>query len=152
MSRRNGHRREAKPKLSPTLRVSLAQLELEASEASTPAREVRWVSTRDTCHNKLERDYYDHLVMLRRAGEIHDFRYEPCSFRLGNDCRYEPDFMILYPDGRTVFHETKGRMFAHSRVKIKTFVTLYPFFPLYLVERSKNGRFDVTRFDPITLL
>lgn len=152
MSRRNGRHHAPKAKVSQSLRVSLAQLEAEAREAARPAPEVRWVGTRDTCKNKLERDYYDHLTHLRQAGEIHDFRYEACSFRLGDGCFYMPDFLVLHADGRLTIDETKGRMFAHSLVKLKVFATLYPFFALRLVERTKHDRFEITPYRPITLL
>jgi len=157
MSRRPRHHAangDRHVKASVKLRVSLDQLLAEAGEAQGPPPEVRLVGTRDTCKNGLERDYYQHLSDLRRAGEIHDFRYEPMGLRIGFNCRFHVDFVVIYPDGRVCLHEVKGgRIEDDAVVKLKVVATLYPWFPLYLVRRPRVGSpWQVERINPSTLL
>ncbi len=46
--------------------------------------------------------------------------YEPCSLWVSGGFRYTPDFLIIMPDGRLAFVETKGsfRLQSHSRARI----------------------------------
>ena len=141
--------RPAKEKVSK--RVSVEQHLREMGYLTADPPEVRWVPTKDTLKNKLERDYWEHLEELRLAGEIIDFRYERIAFILGHDCRFFPDFLVIYPDGRITLHEVKGFMEEDARVKLKTFASLFPYFPLYLVTRERaNARWKVERVKPLT--
>ena len=46
--------------------------------------------------------------------------YEPCSLWVSGGFRYTPDFLIIMPDGRLAFVETKGsfRLQSHSRARL----------------------------------
>ncbi len=85
--------------------------------------------------NNTEKQYAQHLEMLRLAGEIESYSYEPETLRIGNDCRYTPDFRVLRNDPHisitassevqvpfyTIeFHEVKGT--ARKGPKSKPFV------------------------------
>lgn len=134
-----------------SMRVSVDQHLRECGHLPPDPPEVRWVATKDTLKNKLERDYWEHLDGLRQAGEILDFRYEKLAFTLGHDCRLQPDFLVIYPDGRIEIHECKGFMEEDARVKLKTFATAFPYFPLYLITRERpNAGWKVERIKPLT--
>lgn len=62
--------------------------------------------------NRTETAYSQHLEVLRLAGEIVWWRFEPLTLRLthpdaGQPITYTPDFVILYPDGRTYMDDIK---------------------------------------------
>ena len=46
--------------------------------------------------------------------------YEPCSLWVSGGFRYTPDFLVIMPDGRLAFVETKGcfRLQSHSRARL----------------------------------
>lgn len=68
--------------------------------------------------NKTEEAYRDHLELLKRSGEILDYAFEPETLKIGQDCRYTPDFRVIKFDGGykvpdscvpfIEFHEVKG--------------------------------------------
>lgn len=78
--------------------------------------------------NGLERRWAQRLDALKRAGEIQEWRYQPITLLLGEDCRYTPDFLITNLDGSLALHETKGYMQEDARVKLHTAATLFPEF------------------------
>ena len=77
--------------------------------------------------NRLETDYAWRLEMLKRAGEIADYAFEPVKLRLADRTFYTPDFMVIMPDGVIEFHETKGFWQDDARVKIKGAAELHPY-------------------------
>jgi len=95
--------------------------------------------------NKLEQAYSDVLAHRVRQGEIAWFKYEGVTFRLGQDCRYTPDFMVMTPDGGIELHETKGFMQDDALVKIKACVAQYPF-PLVIVTKDAKKDGGAWRF------
>jgi hypothetical protein len=109
-----------------------------------PDRPVVWVEDVRDLMNGTEREYAKLLDQQILAGEVFEWRFEPCSFNLGHSCRYNPDFLVILADGRVEFHEVKGgRIEEDSLVKMKTFATVYGFFPLKLAQRTKKG-FTIT--------
>jgi hypothetical protein len=94
--------------------------------------------------NKLESSYASHLEILKRAGEIVDYKFESIKLKIGvKTCWYCCDFWVLAKDGVTEFHETKGP-FARddSMVKLKSAALQYPHFRFFLV-RKDGKRFSV---------
>ena len=85
--------------------------------------------------NKLEADYHALLTQRMLAGEIAWMKYEGITLKLGQDCRYTPDFAIMLADGTMELHETKGFMQEDALVKLKTCAEMYPF-RLCLVKRQ----------------
>ena len=59
--------------------------------------------------NKGEAAYAAHLEQRKRAGEIHDYRFEPMKLRLADNTFYSPDFEVMLPepDARIEMHEVK---------------------------------------------
>ena len=84
--------------------------------------------------NKMERAYGCTLE-VRPDVVWHEF--EGITLRLGNDCRYTPDFSLMLRDGSIECHETKGFMRDDALVKIKVAAASYPF-KFVLVKRVKG--------------
>lgn len=93
--------------------------------------------------NKLEQAYAWHLEVLKRAGEIVDFKYESVKLKIGvKTCWYCPDFWVLANDGVSEYHETKGWMRDDAAIKLKSAALQYPHFRFFLV-RKDGKRFSV---------
>jgi len=90
------------------------------------------------CPNRLEADYANHLEILKRIGDIVDYKYESVKLKVGvNTSWYTPDFWILAKDGVTEFHETKGSFFRDdAKAKLKAAALIYPHFRFFLVRRD----------------
>ena len=88
--------------------------------------------------NKLERAYADHLYARQLAGEIKKYWFQGMTLRLGNDCRYTPDFVVLLASGELEMHEVKGFWRDDARVKIKVAAEMYPF-RFIAVQKDKQG-------------
>lgn len=57
--------------------------------------------------NKTEQSYSQYLDTLQKAGLIESYAYEVETLKLGDDCRYTPDFRV-FKNGFIEFHEVKG--------------------------------------------
>lgn len=97
--------------------------------------------------NRLEAAYADLLTERLHAGEIVWFRYEGITLKLGQDCRFTPDFAVMLADDTIELHETKGFMQDDALVKLKTAAELFPF-RLVLVTKAakKDGGQWQTRY------
>lgn len=110
-----------------------------------PERPVVWVEDVKDLMNGPEREFANLLDVRVAAGEVREWRFEPCSFRLGHACHYTPDFLVVLADGRVEFVEVKGgRIEEDALAKMKTFVAIYSFLPLLLARRGKKG-FSIER-------
>src|ERR1044072_6287022 len=87
--------------------------------------------------NKTEEAFAHILEAQKRSGEIREWHFEGLTLRLGDDCRYTPDFYTVEAAGFIHLHETKGFMRDDALVKLKTCATIYPF-PLTLWLYSKG--------------
>lgn len=58
--------------------------------------------------NKTEAAYDGHLELQLRFGQILWHQFEAITIRLGNDCRFTPDQLVMLPDGHLELHDTKG--------------------------------------------
>lgn len=120
----------------------------EKPKAKGP-RKARYTRHEKGKRNKLEARYEAHLGMLKAAGEIYDFAFEPEKFRLANEgdaCYFTPDFRVLLNDGTVEFHDTKGFMEEDALIKIKWFVQQHPY-PLVIVKWVK-GDWQLERYEP----
>lgn len=77
--------------------------------------------------NNTEREYADLLEGLRLAGDIAHYWFEQFTFKLADDLRYTPDFVVQRSDGTLECHEVKGFWEEDARVKIKMAAQLFPF-------------------------
>jgi hypothetical protein len=110
--------------------------------------------------SKLEAKYASHLEMLRIAGKIQEWRYEPIRLRLAKLTTYTPDFLLLGDTGdlwsqsftdvgsfstHMVFVEVKGSWKAKgaavSRNKLKIAAEMYPWFH-FTAATYRNGTWE----------
>lgn len=91
--------------------------------------------------NGLERSYAETVLAPRKmAGEIIEWWFEAITFKLADDCRYTPDFLVLLADQSLECHETKGFMRDDAQVKLKIAAQMFPFkFVLCKKETKKQG-------------
>jgi len=95
--------------------------------------------------NQTERRYSDRLELLKRAGEIVWYEFEPINLRLGNNLFYSPDFMVLTKDLALQIHEVKGTYVTDDAlVKIKAAAAKFPF--EFIMYKYKNKTWEETRF------
>lgn len=75
----------------------------------TPRRFVRGrsVGHKPGQMNKTEEAYAAWLATRKLTGEILDYRFESMSLKLGPDCRYTPDFLVIAADMTMECHEVK---------------------------------------------
>lgn len=97
--------------------------------------------------NGLEKAYAMVLESRLQAGDILAWAYERVTLKIGNDCRYTPDFCVVANDRIVEMHETKGFFRDDSKVKIKVAADLFPF-RFFLVQRlpkKKGGGWQIQR-------
>src|ERR1035438_5792026 len=58
--------------------------------------------------NSTERRYAQYLDLQKAVGEILWYGFETVTIKLGPDCRFTPDFLVMLSDGSLSFHDTKG--------------------------------------------
>ena len=92
--------------------------------------------------NKTEAAYAAYLEMLKRAGEVADYRFEAVKLRLADKTFYTPDFVVLAPDGVLEMHEVKGFWEEDARVKIKVAAAQFPFRFLAITRDKGNWSFE----------
>lgn len=94
--------------------------------------------------NKQEQEYALMLEARKRAGEIHDWRFEALKLRLAKNVFYTSDFLVIAADGGVECHEVKGHMEDDAAVKIKTVATQYPYFRFLLLRKERGGKWTET--------
>lgn len=75
--------------------------------------------------SKLERRYYQHLMLLKHAGEV-VFFLRQVPFHLPGGVKYVADFQIFYADGTVSFVDVKGVETDTFKMKRKMVEALYP--------------------------
>lgn len=88
--------------------------------------------------NKTERFYMQGLELKLRAGQIRRYWVQAITFRIADDCRYTPDFVVEQLDGVMVLVETKGFLRDDALVKFKTTLEQFPFFQGLMVGLNKG--------------
>lgn len=84
--------------------------------------------------NKTEQRYAGQLDLLKHAGEIIDWRFEPFKLRLAYRTFYTPDFVVILPDGAIRIIEVKAHWEDDARVKIKVAAEVYWWFEFVAVQ------------------
>ena len=107
----------------------------QESRPSTPAPRLT-----DGYRSKLERFYAQRLDAEQHAGVVLHWEYEPFSLRLGHDCFYMPDFLVIYRAQPTLIelHETKGHWREKARVKIKAAAKQHYYFRFQAVQYNRG--------------
>lgn len=88
--------------------------------------------------NNTERARAIDLEAMKRAGLIAEWWYEKWTFKLADDLRYTPDFIVQKLDGSLEVEEVKGFWRDDARAKVKMFAALYPF-PVRGYSRCKKA-------------
>ncbi|MBT9170537.1 MAG: hypothetical protein DDT18_00880 [Actinobacteria bacterium] len=92
--------------------------------------------------NKMEGRYCQELELLKRAGEIVDYRFEPFGLKLADKTYYHPDFLVVYKDKFEII-EIKGFMRDDANVKLKIAAKEFPWFQFKLIFwNSKTKGFE----------
>lgn len=86
--------------------------------------------------NKTEAFYAQRLELLKRAGEIVDWRFEAIKLRLADGTFYTPDFLVVLLAPPNEFHEVKGHWRDDARVKFKVAAELFPMFRFRALRRA----------------
>lgn len=88
--------------------------------------------------NSHEAKYAARLEEERLAGRVDSWMFEPVGLRLAKGLTYNPDFMVVYADGSTEFHEVKGFWRDDAKAKIKMAATAFPMFTFRSFSLKKN--------------
>jgi len=95
------------------------------------------LSPRPSKMNKSEQAYARHLESLLHLGQIAHYKYEAVTLKLGDDCRYTADFLVIGTEGQVELHDVKakwqgkGKVHIEDDARVKLSVassTVFPFF------------------------
>lgn len=98
--------------------------------------------------NKTEEAYAAYLEGRKILGEVLWFAFEGVTFKLGEACRYTPDFIVMTGAGFLECHECKGFWADDAKVKIKLAAEKFPFRFVAVKRRAKKdgGGWEETEF------
>lgn len=97
--------------------------------------------------NATEKRYADRLELLRLAGEIVSWRYEPRKFTIAYRCTYTPDFEVVVSGKPLIveYHEVKGG-FCRDDAIVKLKVTASRFCEYtFRLAKFKAGEWKIER-------
>lgn len=94
--------------------------------------------------NKTEARYAAHLELQKAAGEVLWWAFEPMNLRLGTNCFYRVDFLVLKADGSLEAHEVKGYWTDDALVKIRVAAEKFPF--AFIAVRWVNDQWEYRHF------
>ncbi len=98
--------------------------------------------------NKTEEKFADVLQVLKLAGEVEDWKFEPLKLRLGKNCWFTLDFAVLYADGVYELVDVKGGgpIADDALVKIKTAAEMFPHFRFVIEQLTREGGWKRTEY------
>jgi hypothetical protein len=79
-----------------------------AAVKTAPARTMALGRMKAGVMNKTEAAYARHLDLRKQAGEVLWYGFEKMTFKLADDTRYTPDFVLMLASGQLQAHEVKG--------------------------------------------
>lgn len=98
--------------------------------------------------NKTETSYGQYLDLLKLDGEVIWWGFEALKLRIGDNCWYSPDFLVMYSDNHLELHDTKApkghpgaqtyRAEDDAIVKARSTGANFPV-PMYFVWREHTG-------------
>lgn len=93
--------------------------------------------------NNLERRFWERL----KTDGYDTLHVQTITFRIGDDCRYTPDFIAYDSLHRTTAWEVKGpHVWEDSIVKLKAAATIYPWVAWHLCKWDKEqSKWDIRR-------
>ena len=69
----------------------------------------------------------------------HNVGIQAVTFKLGDDCRFTPDFNYITSEGRMVFEDVKGFQRDDALVKIKVAARKFSWATFLIVKKAKVG-------------
>lgn len=103
-----------------------------------PVRGRQTPSSEDGFDSKLEAAYASVLKARQYVGEVKAYWHHPFRLSLATKCSYQPDFMLLFPDGHIEVHEVKGYAREDAIVKLKVAARIFSLFTFILVTRKEG--------------
>jgi hypothetical protein len=100
-------------------------------------------STDEAKLNKTEKLFLARLRML-------DYPWigvQSITLKLGDDCRYTPDFSVIDQNGHFIIYETKGHMRDDAKVKLQVAARDFPMFK-FIVVKLVNNQWEETPVKP----
>lgn len=121
--------------LRPTLAPTAAKAKPRPPRAGMNGTEKRYAT------------YLDGQVLL---GKVRGWGFQRITLRLGDDCRYTPDFDVQVADGTLEFHEVKGFWRDDARVKIRVAADRYPWYAFKAITAGKTPGtgWEIEAFEP----
>lgn len=90
--------------------------------------------------NKTEAAFGLILEAQARRGDILRYRFQPVTLRLGDDCRYTPDYMVEREAGKPEFVEIKGGFVRDDAlVKFKVAKEMHDWADFSMWQKFKGG-------------
>lgn len=78
--------------------------------------------------NGTEKKYAALLDQRKLSGEVLEYWFDAVNLRLGDNCHYRPDFLVLLASNELELHEVKGSYCTDDGlVKIKVAANMFPF-------------------------
>jgi hypothetical protein len=78
------------------------------------------------------------------AGEIISYSFEKTKFKIGDNCWYTPDYVVVMP-GHFEIHEVKGGLIRDdAMVKFKAAAELFPYYR-FVMAQYKGKKWEVIR-------
>ena len=95
--------------------------------------------------NRMEEAFAERLELLKKSGEISDYRFEAATLRLAPKTTYTPDFLVV--SDHIILYEVKGFRRDDAMVKLKVAAKMFPFFEFILVTQDRQG-WKHTKIEP----
>lgn len=137
------------------INVTQAELrELQARTGHVVKRADAWGAVKAKARrtpgrmNKTEAAWALRLEADRRDGEVLAYHFEAVTLKIGDDCRYTPDFFVVLADGSIRFDEIKGFMRDDAQVKVKAAARMFPWFAFRVVRKAKGGAWEIREIAP----
>lgn len=110
---------------------------LEQADRANLEIEVRMQDSKDVLKlNRTERAFYDYL----QAFNPQWLGVQSVTVKLGDDCRYTPDFVCLHAEQtKLIAYEVKGFMRDDALVKLKVAARQYRWIEFVVVKKIKNS-------------
>lgn len=97
--------------------------------------------------NKAEAAFEFQLKLDMQAGLVLDYRFEAVTLKLGPDCRYTPDFMVVNADGTISMIDVKAfwvkqgkpHIEDDARAKMAMATDKFPWFEFALAWQEASG-------------
>jgi hypothetical protein len=92
--------------------------------------------------NRWEREYGKWLDIRKAAGDVLWWGYERVTLKLADDCRYTPDFVVIYAAVilcRPLFVEVKGFKRDDAMVKFRVAAEQNPWADFAMVKLTPDG-------------